>query len=255
MTNNVDPVTQDPVTGYPANEEQRLEAVRRYDVLDTPPDGAFERLTRLASKLFDTPIAIVSIVDHDRIWFKSRYGLDVEEIDRDPGLCASAILGDVPWVVEDARTDPRTLANPLVAGDFGLQFYAGAPLHTSDGHNLGTICVIDREPRQFSDGERQMLEDFAAIVVDELELRLAARQVTASAREQIRLHEERKGHALQLNDDVVQRLAVAQMSMQLGRSEEAGEQIDKALETVKSVLAEMAADATTFRRAESASAG
>ena len=99
------------------DEQGRLEAIRRYDILDTPPDGAFDRVTALAAQIFDVPIALVTIVDHDRIWFKSRYGLDgVEQIDRDPGLCASAILDDAPYVVEEARKDPRTLANPLVSG-------------------------------------------------------------------------------------------------------------------------------------------
>src|SRR5687768_11608682 len=130
-----------------AAEALRLAAVRRYDVLDTPPDGSFDRVTEIAARLFKVPIAIVSLVDEDRIWFKSHHGLDVQQIGRDPGLCASAILQDDPWVLSDAKADPRSLANPLVAGDFGLRFYAGVPLKTSDGFNLGTLCVIDREPR------------------------------------------------------------------------------------------------------------
>ena len=159
------------------DEPARLAAIQRYDVLDTPRDGAFDRITALAAKHFDVPIAIVSIVDRDRIWFKSHHGLDVEEIGRDPGLCASAIMQYDPWVVEDAVVDPRTLANPLVAGEFGLRFYAGAPLTTRDGHNLGTLCVIDQQPRQLSDEQTQTLSDMAAIVMDELELRLTSRQV------------------------------------------------------------------------------
>ena len=129
----------------------------------------------MAARLLGTPIAIVSIVDEDRIWFKSKYGLDVSQIDRAPGLCASAILQDEPWIVNDARNDPRTLANPLVASSFGLQFYAGAPLRTHDGFNLGTLCVIDRAPREVDEEEKQILIDLAAIVIDELALRLAAR--------------------------------------------------------------------------------
>jgi sigma-B regulation protein RsbU (phosphoserine phosphatase) len=160
----------------PEDEAERIAAVRRYDVLDTPPDGAFERLTALAAKHFRVPIAIVSIVDSDRIWFASHHGLDAQQIGRDPGLCASAILQDAPWVVENAATDPRTMANPLVAGELGLRFYAGAPLTTHDGHNLGTLCVIDAEPREFPDDEAATLADMAAIVMDELELRLAARR-------------------------------------------------------------------------------
>jgi sigma-B regulation protein RsbU (phosphoserine phosphatase) len=161
----------------PENEAERMAAVRRYDVLDTPPDGAFDRITALAAKHFDVPISIVSIVDTDRIWFKSHHGIEVPEIDRDPGLCASAILGDAPWIVEDAQRDPRTIANPLVAGEMGLGFYAGAPLTTTDGHNLGTLCVIDQRARPFSETQAQTLSDMAAVVMDELELRLAARRV------------------------------------------------------------------------------
>jgi phosphoserine phosphatase RsbU/P len=182
----------------PENEDARLEAVRRYDVLDTPPDGAFDRVTALAARHFGVPISIVSIVDSDRIWFKSHHGVDVDEIGRDPGLCASAILGDGPWIVEDAAIDPRTLANPLVAGDFGLRFYAGVPLTTHDGYNLGTLCLLDQEPRELTDDETATLTDLAAIVMDELELRLSARN--AVVREQgLRDHAERTARALQRN--------------------------------------------------------
>lgn len=160
----------------PPNEKDRLDAVRRYDVLDTPPDGAFDRITALAARLFDVPISIVSIVDSDRIWFKSRHGLAAEETTRDPGLCASAILGDTPWLITDAKADPRALANPLVAGEFGLRFYAGVPLHTTDGFNLGTLCVIGMQPREVTAEEVATLSDLAAVVMDELELRLSARR-------------------------------------------------------------------------------
>ncbi len=163
----------------PADEAERLKAVKRYDILDTPPDGAFDRITAIAARLFGVPIAIVSIVDEDRIWFKSHHGLDIREIGRDPGLCASAILTDTPWVIENAETDMRALANPLVAGEFGLRFYAGAPLRTQDGFGLGTLCVIDKEPRGFSEADTRTLSDLAAVVMDELELRLSARREIA----------------------------------------------------------------------------
>lgn len=162
-------------------EQSRMEAVRRYDVLGTPADGSFDRIAALAAKLFQVPIAIVSVVDTDRIWFTARYGLDVPQVDREPGLCASAILGFDPWIVNDAAKDPRTLANPLVAGEFGLRFYAGAPLTTHDGFNLGTLCVIDREPREVSEQETRILVELASIVIDELELRRSARVAVASA--------------------------------------------------------------------------
>lgn len=160
----------------PERERQRMLAVRRYDILDTPPDGSFDNISAVAARLFATPIAIISIVDDDRIWFKSRHGLDVQQIDREPGLCASAILDDTSYLLTDALTDPRSMANPLVAGDFGLRFYLGAPLRTSDGHNLGTLCVIDREPRVVTQAQIDSLEHLASLVVDQLELRLSARR-------------------------------------------------------------------------------
>src|SRR3982075_1227096 len=159
-----------------------MAAVKRYDILDTPPDGAFDRITAIAARRFDVPISIISIVDHDRIWFKSHYGLDVNEIGRAPGLCASAILSPLPHVLSNAAIDPRSLANPLVAGDFGLRFYAGVPLRTLDGFNLGTLCVIDKEPRPVDQKQIDDLKDFASVVMDQMELRLSARQAIGQAR-------------------------------------------------------------------------
>lgn len=158
------------------SEHHRIEALRRYDILDTPPDGAFDHVTAMAAKLFSAPIAIVSLVDTDRIWFKSHHGLDVAQIDRAPGLCASAILENKPYLVSDALRDPRTLANPLVAGAMGLRFYLGVPLRTHDGFNLGTLCVIDFEPRSVTEEQIVLLEGLAALVMDQMELRLSARR-------------------------------------------------------------------------------
>ena len=101
----------------PPSEAARLAAVRRHAILDTPPDGAFDRVTRVAARFFGVPISIVSIVDHDRIWFKSHHGIDVDETPRELGLCASAILQHAPWVVTDAEVDPRAMTNPLVCGE------------------------------------------------------------------------------------------------------------------------------------------
>lgn len=167
----------------PENEELRMAAVARYEILDSPPDGAFDRITSLAARIFKVPIATISVVDHDRIWFKSKYGIDAVEIGRDPGLCASAIIDNEPWVVNDASTDPRTMENPLVRGELGLRFYAGASLRTADGYNLGTINIIDREPREMSIEELETLGQLAEIVVDELELRLSAIRVARQAEE------------------------------------------------------------------------
>ncbi len=157
-----------------------MDAVRRYDILDTPPDGAFDRITQLAARFCQVPISTITIVDTDRIWFKSARGVDVDEIEREPGLCASAVMQLDPYVVSDARVDPRTLDNSLVCGELGLRFYAAVPLTTSSGHNLGTLNVIDVEPRDISEDELATLQDLARIVVDELELRLAARERVAA---------------------------------------------------------------------------
>lgn len=204
------------------DEPQRLEAVRRYGILDTPPDGAFDRITALAAKLFDVPICIISIVDHDRIWFKSHHGIDAQQIDREPGLCASAILHGEPWIVTDARTDPRTLSNPLVCGELGLQFYAAIPLVSSDGFKLGTLNIIDTEPRELSDEETQTLKDLASIVMDELELRLQARSLYDSVR-------ERQRQGMELNDNVVQQLTIAKLALENGDMTRVKEALKSAL--------------------------
>jgi GAF domain-containing protein len=156
-------------------ERRRIKELNRYSILDTPPDGAFNHITNLAAKVFNVPIALITLVDEDRIWFKSKYGLEaVNEIGRDPGLCASAILSDDIYLVEDAKNDPRTLANPLVAGEFGLQFYAAAPLVTSRGFRLGTICLLDKNKRYLNTDQQEQLKLMADIVIDEMEIRLQA---------------------------------------------------------------------------------
>ncbi|MGR3453980.1 sensor histidine kinase [Pseudooceanicola sp.] len=171
----------------PHEEKARLSAVSRYAVLDTPPDGAFDRIARLAARMLEVPIAIISIVDEDRIWFKSHEGLDgVKEIPRDPGLCASAILHNGPWILSDASIEPVALANPLVAGEFGLRFYAGIPLRTHDGHGLGTLCVIDTTPREITSEQTAILEELAAVVMDELELRRDAIVTHEALRREVR---------------------------------------------------------------------
>lgn len=167
---------------FPANETRRIEALHKYNILDTPADGSFDRVTRLASTIFDVPIAIISLVDTDRIWFKSAFGLPINQIDREPGLCASAILTDDIYVVENASKDPRTLANPLVAGEFGLRFYAAVPLQSDGQFNLGTLCIIDKTPRTLSAKEQQILKELADIVMNEMELRLSLRNAVSNVK-------------------------------------------------------------------------
>lgn len=163
-----------------------MSALKRYEILDTPPDGSFDRITALAAKIFNVPIAIITLVDTDRIWFKSAHGLTgVEQLVREPGLCASAIMTDEVTVIENAKSDSRSAQNSLVNSDFGLSFYAAAPLKTKGGHNLGTVCLIDKKPRTLTKSEESMLDDLSGIVMDEMELRLAARQTAFKSEQRI----------------------------------------------------------------------
>ncbi|MGW2302489.1 PP2C family protein-serine/threonine phosphatase [Streptomyces sp. NPDC001809] len=174
-----------------------MAAVRRYQILDTPPDGAFDKVASLAARIFDAPMASVAIVDADRVWFKAAHGLgDVTQIGRDPGLCASAILDNIPYAVSDALTDPRTASNPLVHGEGGVRFYAAAPIVTAGGERLGTVNVLDTRPRQATDEQTAALTELAALVMDQLELRLSAIRTVAAER-QMRTSAERLARTLQ----------------------------------------------------------
>ncbi len=167
-----------PSVPIPANEAGRLEALRRYHILDTPPEAGFDRITSLAARLFDVPTALVSLVDDSRAWFKSCYGFEIQEVKRDATICSFALLSDEVLVVLDARQDERFACNPFVLAEPGLRFYAGAPLLTQDGFNLGTLCLLDTQPHDaLTDQQKATLSDLAAMVMDELELRLAARKV------------------------------------------------------------------------------
>ncbi|MGN6106395.1 MAG: GAF domain-containing protein, partial [Kofleriaceae bacterium] len=160
----------------PSHEHARLRTLRRYAVLDTEAEPSFDRITSLAARVLRVPICLVSLVDADRQWFKSCVGLGVRETGRDVSFCAHAILSDDVLVVPDATEDARFLANPLVLGAPFIRAYAGAPLTTSDGFRIGTLCAIDTRPRAFDADERATLADLARLVVDELELRLAVRE-------------------------------------------------------------------------------
>lgn len=156
-------------------EIKRIENLLKYEILDTPADGCYDEITSLATKIFDVPIAIISLVDTDRIWFKSSYGLDIEQIPRSPGLCSSAIMSDDIYIVENARADPRTFENPLVTSIMGFQFYVAAPLRSLDGYNLGTLCIIDKKSRSITAKESAMLRQLSRIVMDHFEVKLKSR--------------------------------------------------------------------------------
>lgn len=157
------------------NDAARLRALQRYHVLDTAHEAAFDRITQLAARLFEVPIALVSLVDENRLWWKSCVGLDGYESPRDSSICAHAILSFDPFVIEDTTQDPRFRENPAVTGPPSVRFYAGAPLTSEDGYNLGTLCIVDTRPRTLTPAQVETLVDLSRVVVDELELRLAYR--------------------------------------------------------------------------------
>ncbi|MGY2224541.1 sensor domain-containing diguanylate cyclase [Pseudomonas gingeri] len=152
----------------PANETARVETLRSLNILDTSPEERFDRLTRLAKRLFNVPIALVSLVDENRQWFKSCVGLTVSETPRDISFCGHAILGDQVMMVPDAENDERFHDNPLVTGEPGIRFYAGCPLTVGNGSKLGTLCLIDTRPRTLDDEERALLRDLARMAEQEL---------------------------------------------------------------------------------------
>ncbi|NNF68535.1 MAG: GAF domain-containing protein [Acidimicrobiia bacterium] len=158
----------------PPNEAERLAELDSFRILDTPAEQVFDDITFLASQIYETPIALMSLVDRDRQWFKSSVGLDVPETHRDLAFCARAIWDPTEvMVVEDAAYDPRFSNSPLVVDDPAIRFYAGAPLQTSNGNALGTLCVIDRVPRRLTDGQELALQALARLVTNELEMRRA----------------------------------------------------------------------------------
>jgi GAF domain-containing protein len=155
-------------------ERARLEALRRYRILDTPEDPEFDRIARLAARLLRTPIGLVSLVDENRQWFKSHFGLEIRETARELSFCAHALASDEVMVVRDATKDERFATNALVTGQPDLRFYAGAPLRTKDGFRLGTLSVLDTQARyDLGPDDFTTLEHLAALVMDHLELRLA----------------------------------------------------------------------------------
>jgi signal transduction histidine kinase len=167
-------------------EAARLEALKSMDILDTPAEEAFDRITRMAAELFDTPIALISLIDATRQWFKSKVGLyHPPETPRDVAFCHHTIQNDDVMVVPDARADSRFMENPLVTGTPDIRFYAGAPLRLASGFKLGAMCIIDTKPRTLTAVETRRLATLAQIVVDEMELRVKTAELeTAWAKAQ-----------------------------------------------------------------------
>ncbi len=153
---------------FPANEKERLKELRSLNILDTTPEERFDRLTRMVKRVFDVDIALVSLVDENRQWFKSRVGLEASETGRDISFCGHAILGNEVFVIEDTQNDERFHDNPLVTGPPNIRFYAGAPLRYMNGSKLGTLCIIDRKPGALDDEDMDMLRDLAEMAEGEL---------------------------------------------------------------------------------------
>jgi hypothetical protein len=163
----------------PINETKRIKVLWQYDVLDTVPEEVFDELAELAALICGAPIALISMVDENRQWFKSKVGVSVAETHRDISLCAHAILQNDLFIIADATKDKRFKDNPFVTAGPKVRFYAGAPLVTPDGQALGTLCVLDRVPRVLTDNQKQALRVLARHVMTQLELRRHARELAA----------------------------------------------------------------------------
>lgn len=159
----------------PDNDDDRLKALKRYRISDTPSEDSFDGIAKLATQIFNVPISLLSLVDAEAVFFKANVGMGrAKEANRGKSLCALAVLDKNVTVFEDALKEPCLMANPNVVGDFGLRFYAGAPLITNDGFLIGTLCIIDQHPRIFTDLERSILEGLASTAMDQIELRRSA---------------------------------------------------------------------------------
>lgn len=154
----------------PVDEAERLAELRALNILDTPPEERFDRLVRLASSALGVPIAYVAMVDAERQWFKSKCGLDADQTSREASFCGHTILQREPLIILDAARDHRFHDNPMVTGDPFIRFYAGFPLAGPDGHNVGTLCIADREPREFPDPQRKTMTELARLAEDELDM-------------------------------------------------------------------------------------
>jgi diguanylate cyclase (GGDEF)-like protein len=158
----------------PGGEAARIEALQRYNVLDSEPEEAFERITRLARTVLGMPIVLVSLVDRERQWFKSRQGLEVAETPRQISFCNYTIRDNEPLIIPDARADPRFANIPLVVEPPYVRFYVGVPLRTRDGYNIGALCAMDTEVRDLTPDQVAVMQDLARLVIHEIELRTAA---------------------------------------------------------------------------------
>src|SRR5438045_1841628 len=174
----------------PKSEKQRLRVLWQYDILDSMPEEVFDDLTELAARICEAPIALITLVDEDRQWFKSKVGVSVTETSRDISFCAHAIQQESLFIIPDATKDKRFAQNPLVVSDPKIRFYAGAPLITPDGYALGTLCIIDNVPRELRPEQQQALRVLARHVMTQLELRRHARELATATEVRETTHEK-----------------------------------------------------------------
>ena len=234
-------------TATPFNEAQRLASLHSLLILDTAPDERFDRVSRMAKAMFDAPAALVSFVDSDRVWYKSRTGVDVEQTNRDASFCGLTILQDEIFVVEDVLADERFgEGSPYVEANPN-RFYAGCPVAGPGGQHVGTVCIVDPEPRSFSDEERKLLMDLAATVEDELQL------IHQTTSDELTGLSNRRGFsryaehmlAVARRDDIDARLAYFDLDGFTAINEELGHEAgDEMLKAFAGILTE------TFRRTD-----
>jgi signal transduction histidine kinase len=187
----------------PQNEAERLENLNSYNILDTLPEKEFDAITKIASGICNTSISLVSIIDRDRQWFKSNHGLDSKQTSRDISFCAHGILKpDELFIVNDASKDERFRNNPLTIDTPNIIFYAGAPLNSSEGYPLGTLCVIDNEPKELSEDQKESLKLLAKQVVTLLELRKKNKELAESNKKNLKLNEQLNDFAFRLTHDL-----------------------------------------------------
>lgn len=208
----------------PANEKKRLKILWQYEVLDTVPEEIFDDLTELAARICDAPIALISLVDENRQWFKAKVGVSVKETSRDISFCAHALMQQGLFIVPDATKDERFARNPLVTSEPRIRFYAGAPLITPDGHALGTLCVIDKVSRELRPEQQQALTVLSRLVMTQLELRRHARELASA----------HKAHGETTSELEAARAEVARLKGELAASKPAPSRATKALRPTRS---------------------
>ena len=194
----------------PANEEARVIALDKYAILDTDPEQSFDDLTLLASYVCKTPMALISLVDEDRQWFKSRVGIDASKTSRDIAFCSTAILQSDVFVVPDALADERFRDNPLVVSDPHIRFYAGAPLINEDGYALGTLCVVDRAPRDLAPDQKEALQALSRLVLVHLEFRRNLILLKEALSDRSKEEHERQRELLRVQETLLRVLGLRQ---------------------------------------------